>query len=87
MKYALNDSDTNTYDVVEEDLQDCPEMFERLLSDVEKLLYDCCNKFTKFSAILKLYDLEANNGWSRKNFTNLLTILKDMLPKDNVLSN
>lgn len=45
MKYVSDDVDTNTYDydrvediedVIEEDLQDCPKMFERLLSDVVK---------------------------------------------------
>ena len=46
--YASDDKDTDTYDfdrveeianALEEDLQDCPKMFERLVSDTEKPLY------------------------------------------------
>lgn len=92
--YESNEFDTNTFDhdrvdemldVVEEDLRDCPEMFERLVSDSEKPLYDGCSKFTRMSAVLKLYNIKARNGWSDKSFTDLLTLLIDMLPKDNVL--
>ncbi|KAK7259804.1 hypothetical protein RIF29_25419 [Crotalaria pallida] len=70
--YALNDADTNSYDgdrfdemddVLEEDLRDCPEMFERLMSDAEKPLYDGCTQFNKLSAVLKLYKLKSANGW------------------------
>ncbi|KAI5402887.1 hypothetical protein KIW84_050473 [Lathyrus oleraceus] len=88
--------DRNTYDcdrveeiaeALEGDLTDCPEMFERLVSDAEKPLYDGCTKFTRLSAVLKLYNLKAGNGWSDKSFTELLALLKDMLPEDNVLPN
>lgn len=86
--------DTNTYDydrveeiadAFEEYLRCCPEMFERLVSDSEKPLYDGCIKFTRLYVVLKLYNLKAR--WSDKSFTNLLTLLKDMLPEDNVLPN
>ena len=84
----------NTYDgdlfeemanAVEEDLRDCPQMFEKLISDAEKPLYKGCTKFTRLSAMLKLYNLKSGNGWTDKSFTELLTLLKDMLPADNVL--
>ncbi|WJX39686.1 hypothetical protein P8452_27207 [Trifolium repens] len=71
--------------VIEEDLRDCPGMFERLVSDSEKPLYDGCTKFTRLSTVLKLYNLKIGNGWSDKSFTDLLTLLKDMLPEHNVL--
>ena len=71
-------------DVVE-DLQDCPKMFERLVSDSGKPLYDGCIKFTRLSAVLKLYNIKVRNGWSDKSFTDLLALLKDMLLEDNVL--
>jgi hypothetical protein len=71
--------------VIEEDLRDCPGMFERLVSDSEKPLYDGCTKFTRLSTVLKLYNLKIGNGWSDKSFTDLLTLLKDMLPENNVL--
>jgi len=94
--YASNYSGADTYDcdrveeiaeALEGDLKDCPEMFERLVSDAEKPLYDGCTKFTRLSAVLKLYNLKAGNGWSDKSFTELLALLKDMLPEDNVLPN
>src|SRR4051812_35363033 len=76
-KYASNDDCTDTYDcdrveeiaeALEEDLADCPKMFERLVSNAEKPLYDGCSKFTRLSAVLKLYNLKADNGWSDKSF-------------------
>src|SRR4051812_46247927 len=94
--YASNDDCTYTYDydrveeiakALEEDLEDCPKMFERLVSDAEKMLYEGCTKFTRFSVVLKLYNLKAENGWSDKSFTELLALMKDMLPDDNVLPN
>ena len=96
MTYASNDNCTDTYDydrvkeiaeALEEDLNDYPKMFERLVSDVEKPLYNGCTKFTRLSAVLKLYNLKADNGWSDKSFTELLALMKDMLPEDNVLPN
>ena len=62
-------------------------IFERLVSDAEKPLYKGCTKFTRLSAILKLYNLKAVNGWSDKSFTKLLALMRDMLPEDNVLPN
>ena len=94
--YASNDDCTDTYDydrveeiaeALEEDLKDCPKMFERLVSDAEKPLYNGCTKFTRLSALLKLYNLKAGNGWSDKSFTELLALMKDILPEDNVLPN
>src|SRR3954470_14554760 len=95
-KYASNEDCTDTYDyhrveeiaeALEEDLEDCPKMFERLVSDAEKPLYDGCSKFTRLFAVLKLYNLKADNGWSDKSFIELLALMKDMLPEDNVLPN
>lgn len=42
--------------LIEEDLRDCPEMFEKLVRDAKKPLYDECNKLTRLSSILKLYN-------------------------------
>jgi hypothetical protein len=72
-------------EAVEEDLRDCPKMFERLKNDAGTPLYDGCSKFTRLSAVLKLYNLKAANGWTDTSFTNLLALLKDMLPEGNVL--
>ncbi|XP_058732771.1 uncharacterized protein LOC131604344 [Vicia villosa] len=71
--------------VIEEDLRDCPQMFEKLVSDAETPLCEGCTKFTRLSTVLKLYNLKARHGWSDRSFTDLLTLLKDILPKKNVL--
>jgi len=71
--------------VVEEDLQDSPEKFRRLISDAEQPLYDGCTKFTRLAAVSRLYKLKSVNGWTDKSFTDLLALLKDILPEGNVL--
>jgi hypothetical protein len=79
---------TNTYeadfledmvDVVEHDFRDCPKMFERIKTDANTPLYEGCTKFIKLSAVLKLYNLKAGNGWTDKSFTELLYVLKEIL--------
>jgi hypothetical protein len=37
----------------------------------------------KISAIFKLYNLKAKNGWSDKSFTSLLQLLGEMLSENN----
>ncbi|XP_031127661.1 uncharacterized protein LOC116029760 [Ipomoea triloba] len=54
-------------------------------SPIRKPLFSGCSKFTKLSSMLKLYNLKAKNRWSDKSFTELLKLLKDMLPDDNEL--
>ncbi|KAL4591591.1 hypothetical protein LXL04_004560 [Taraxacum kok-saghyz] len=66
-------------DVVEEDY----EKFQDLFDDSEKPLYDGCKKYTKLSAVLKLFNLKANGSWSDTSFTSLLAFLNDMLPEGN----
>ncbi|XP_019183937.1 PREDICTED: uncharacterized protein LOC109178839 [Ipomoea nil] len=44
-----------------------------------------CSKYTRLSAVLKLFNLKAGNGWSDKSFTALLDLINDMLPEDNGL--
>ncbi|XP_027364391.1 uncharacterized protein LOC113871494 [Abrus precatorius] len=60
-------------------------MYESLCSDSEKPLYPNCTKFTRLSAILRLFNLKARNRWSDKSFTELLELLKEMLPEGNTL--
>ncbi|KAL5580458.1 hypothetical protein UlMin_012900 [Ulmus minor] len=43
------------------------------------------NNFTKLSAIVRLYNLKAGNGWSDKSFSELLKLLAEMLPQPNEL--
>nr|KYP36029.1 hypothetical protein KK1_042881 [Cajanus cajan] len=44
-------------------------MYETMCNDLEKPLYPNCTKFTRLSAILRLFNLKARNGWSDKSFT------------------
>ncbi|RVW36288.1 hypothetical protein CK203_103040 [Vitis vinifera] len=60
-----------------------PQVFGRLLEDAEKPLYPGCMKYTKLSALVKLYNLKARYGWSDKGFSELLQLLGDMLPLNN----
>ncbi|KAI3496562.1 hypothetical protein L1887_38927 [Cichorium endivia] len=89
----IDDSDDGTGDNINDMLQDIEdngfdedyEKFQQLFEDAEKPLYTGCMKFTKLSAVLKLFNLKANNGWSDKSFTELLEILHEMLPENNEL--
>ncbi|XP_028064788.1 uncharacterized protein LOC114267901 [Camellia sinensis] len=59
------------------------EVFKKLLEDAEKTLYPGCTKFTKLSALVKLYNFKITNGLSHTGFSDLLTLLGDMLPMNN----
>ena len=60
--------------------------FSRLVSDSETPLYAGCKaKHTKLSVTLDLMKLKASSGWTDKSFTDLLGILKAMLPVENTL--
>ena len=48
-------------------------------------LYEGCVNFTRLSAVLALVNLKARFGWSDKSLTDLLVLLKTMLPKNNKL--
>ncbi|XP_054816838.1 uncharacterized protein LOC129316433 [Prosopis cineraria] len=73
--------------VVEMELNDCPQMLERLKSDARTSLYTSAREHaSKLTVVLKLYQLKAEGGWSDTSFTNLLSYLHDeMLSKDNKL--
>ncbi|XP_074277524.1 uncharacterized protein LOC141601152 [Silene latifolia] len=68
-------------------LDDITRIVLEKLKDSEMPLYKNCKNYTKLSAVVKLYNLKAKNGWSDRSFTNLLELLKDMLPEDNVVPN
>ncbi|XP_074291195.1 uncharacterized protein LOC141617963 [Silene latifolia] len=68
-------------------LDDITRIVLEKLKDSEMPLYKNCKNYTKLSAVVKLYNLKAKNGWSDRSFTDLLELLKDMLPEDNVLPN
>ncbi|WKA10901.1 hypothetical protein VitviT2T_028448 [Vitis vinifera] len=79
----------HTVEMVEVAQENCkanPKLFEMLLEDAEKPLYPDCKNFTKLSALVKLYNLKGRYGWSDKNFSELLSLLGDMLLINNELS-
>ncbi|KAL4554337.1 hypothetical protein LXL04_039558 [Taraxacum kok-saghyz] len=57
------------------------ENFQQLIEDNENR----CKKLTKLSAVLKLFNLKANNGWSDKSFTETLEVINEMLLEGNEL--
>ncbi|GKD80827.1 hypothetical protein Tco_1347666, partial [Tanacetum coccineum] len=57
--------------------------FQELLLDAEKPLYEGCHDFTKLSAIVKLLNLKGKYEASDKFFTELLGLIKKMLPASN----
>ncbi|GJY19766.1 retrovirus-related pol polyprotein from transposon TNT 1-94 [Tanacetum coccineum] len=60
--------------------------FQELLLDAEKPLYEGCPDFTKLSAIVKLLNLKGKYGASDKFFTELLGLIKKMLPAGNEMA-
>ncbi|GJR89488.1 putative transposase-associated domain-containing protein [Tanacetum coccineum] len=60
--------------------------FQELLLDGEKPLYEGCPDFTKFSVIVKLLNLKGKYGASDKFFTELLGLIKKMLPASNEMN-
>ena len=50
-------------------------VYDTLKSDSETPLYDGCLNFTRLSAVLKLMNLKAANGWTDKSFSELLKLL------------
>ncbi|KAK2664257.1 hypothetical protein Ddye_002831 [Dipteronia dyeriana] len=60
-----------------------PKAFKALLKDAEKPLFPGCKKYTKLSALVKLFNIKGKYGWSDNSFSDLLSCLKDMLPVNN----
>ncbi|BAT92484.1 hypothetical protein VIGAN_07121500 [Vigna angularis var. angularis] len=58
-------------------------LYDSLINDSEQPLFPGCSNFTRLSATLKLFSLKARNGWTNKSFTELLELLKEMLPENN----
>ncbi|XP_062073833.1 uncharacterized protein LOC133778034 [Humulus lupulus] len=63
---------------------DKPEEFLKFLEDADKPIFSGA-PLSKLVVLVKLYNLKAGSGWSDTSFTKLLTLLKEILPKDNEL--
>ncbi|XP_023636237.1 uncharacterized protein LOC111830036 isoform X1 [Capsella rubella] len=59
--------------------------FLEKLADAETPLYPNCVNHSKLSAIVSLFRIKTQGGWSDKSFNMLLETLPEMLPEDNVL--
>nr|AAX96657.1 transposon protein, putative, CACTA, En/Spm sub-class [Oryza sativa Japonica Group] len=86
------DLDTQCLSIMLHDIEDAEdndrdfEKFSKLVEDCQMPLYDGCkSKHSKLSCVLELMKLKASNGWSFKSFTELLELLKDLLPEGNNL--
>nr|ABA96308.1 transposon protein, putative, CACTA, En/Spm sub-class [Oryza sativa Japonica Group] len=86
------DLDTQCLSTMLHDIEDAEdndrdyEKFSKLVEDCQMPLYDGCkSKHSKLSCVLELMKLKASNGWSDKSFTELLELLKDLLPEGNNL--
>ncbi|XP_028223350.1 uncharacterized protein LOC114404694 [Glycine soja] len=58
---------------------------DKIENDSKTHLYSGCTTFTRLYAVLALVNLKARFGWSDKSFTELLVLLKKLLPEDNML--
>ena len=54
---------------VGEEFIDRSKELDELLKDSKLPLWPGCSKYTRLSAVLKLFNLKAGNGWSDKSFT------------------
>ncbi|XP_057451963.1 uncharacterized protein LOC130743752 [Lotus japonicus] len=61
--------------------------FYGLLKDAEQKLYPGCQKFSKLSFIMRLFQMKCVYGWSNNSFDSLIKLLVEALPEGNVLPN
>jgi hypothetical protein len=60
--------------------------YKKMIKDSNKPFYHgCATQYMRPFAMVKLFPFKASNGWSDYSFKDLLMLLKDMLPKDNVV--
>ena len=57
--------------------------FDTILRDSEKPIYPGCDKFTKLSALLRLYNIKAKHGLSDKSLIDIISFLGELLPENN----
>ena len=58
-------------------------LYDKIENDSKKPLYSGCTAFSRLSVVLALVNLKAQFGWSDKSFSELLVLLKKLLPEDN----
>jgi hypothetical protein len=61
--------------------------YKKMIEDSKKSFYHgCAVWYTRLFAMVKLFHLKACSGWTDGSFKDLLTLLKDMLPQGNEVS-
>jgi len=58
-------------------------VFDCLKDDSLTQLYPGYSSFTCLSAVLRLFNMKAKNGWTDRSFTELLEFLHEILPQGN----
>ena len=71
---------------VEDHFVDRPDKLTKMFEEAEKRIYLDSN-ITKLSFLVRIYNLKACNGWSDNEFSQLLSLLRDVIPKDNNIPN
>ena len=74
------------FNVDEDRFVDCPDELAKMLEEAEKSIYPGSN-ITKLSFLVRMYNLKARNGWSDNRISQLLSLLGDILLKDNNIPN
>lgn len=77
MPYDIGESDDD------EELADNPEEFLRVVEDGDQPLYPGCTRFTKLSALVKMYNLKANHSMTDACFEDMLLLMHLLLPEGN----
>lgn len=75
----------NDNDAYDEELSKEEAEFREKLLEAETPLYLTSSKYTKVVAIMALYRIKVKSGMSENYFDQLLTVVHDMLPVENVL--
>ena len=65
---------------------DRPDELTKMLEEAEKPIYPCSN-IMKLSFLVRMYNLKACNRWSDNEFSQLHSLLRDVLPKYNNIPN
>ncbi|XP_075475189.1 uncharacterized protein LOC142505930 [Primulina tabacum] len=76
---------TNMCEAAYDNYTENPEAFLKFLEEAEKPLYNGCKRYTKLSAIVKLYNTKEKHGMSDALFSDLLMDFGDMLPDNHNL--
>lgn len=80
-----SDNEYDAADDSENQGHDQAEAFYKLVEDANTELYPGCKNFSKLSFIVQLFHTKCLGGWSNNSFTQLLKLLKEVLPKGGTL--